>query len=194
MRALTESSRISLCARRLRTRAVVNRVRSARALIAVATFSLSPRAWADDEVLAGTLGSAPPPSEPSTTTTSSGDRSDPQPDSYLFDVGPWLVVGAGALTLGVGTWFALKANSYDNESKANGHCSKSAGCDAYGAGKNRDALAAGNVATVLFVGGTGLAGMGVLLYFLGQHDEASAVSVSPALQGEGASVQVSGRF
>ena len=135
----------------------------------------------------------PPRTETLTPATSSGNHSDPQLDSGSF-AASWIVAGAGAATLGVGTWFALKANSLDNESKANGHCSKSAGCDAYGAGKNRDALAAGNVATVLFAAGTGLVGTGVLLHFLGKRDEATAVSVSPALQAAGASVQVSGRF
>jgi hypothetical protein len=136
----------------------------------------------------------PPRTGPSTATTSSGERSDPQLGPGSLDTASWIVAGAGAATLGVGTWFALKANSLDNQSKANGHCSKSAGCDAYGSGKNRDALAAGNVATVLFAAGTGLVGTGVLLHFLGKRYEATALSISPALQSAGASVQVLGRF
>lgn len=83
-----------------------------------------------------------------------------------------VAVGAGAVGIGVGTVFALKAKSKYNDSKA--YCPVSVNlCYAQGVSLRNDAISAGNTATVAFaVGGVALVG-GIILI-------ATAPTSSPA--------------
>jgi hypothetical protein len=107
-----------------------------------------------------------------------------------------VTAGVGAVGLGVGTVFALRASSLDEESKADGHCD-AAGCDDKGYELNQDALGAARLSTVLFIAGGALVAGGLTLYFVaGSRDEqkASSLVVSPVVAHNAGGLFIRGGF
>jgi hypothetical protein len=82
-----------------------------------------------------------------------------------------IVGGAGILTLGVSGFFALRAKSLNNDSKADNHCDAQNQCDAIGGSKRGDAQSAANAATVTVLAGSALTALGVTLFFVGKPKE-----------------------
>lgn len=109
-----------------------------------------------------------------------------------------IVGGAGIVGLGVGTYFGLRANSLNDESKQDGHCTVSNECDATGGAKRDDAKSAANMATAVLVAGGVLTATGLTLFFLGgsKGKKASAASVeaTPVVGWNHATMVVRGRF
>ena len=106
--------------------------------------------------------------------------------------------GAGVVALGVGAGFALRAKNLDEESRSTGGCNPDTGfCETNtGLEANRDARAAGNVATALFIGGGALVAGGVALYLVGSASDASSasLSVSPLVGLRGFGIGARGAF
>lgn len=105
------------------------------------------------------------------------------------------VVGAGVVSLGVGTYFGLSA--LDKAEQAG--CSGGVCPDAASQRLNEDALAAGDVATVTFIAGAALAIAGGVLIFVpfGSEDAPSAnaaLRIQPAISAQHAGVHVGGAF
>ncbi|WP_437475993.1 hypothetical protein WME75_25355 [Sorangium sp. So ce1014] len=81
------------------------------------------------------------------------------------------VGGAGAVGIGVGAIFGLRALVKLGESNADGHCHDGNVCDEVGYGPREQAVRAGNVSTVLFIAG-GAALVGGVALFLTAPDSA----------------------
>jgi hypothetical protein len=92
-----------------------------------------------------------------------------------------VVAAAGAVGLGVGTYFGLQALSKNSDAN-NGHCGSSAGfgdantCDASGVSLRSDAVGAGNLSTVFFVAGGALLATGVTLWLLAPSSHVQAAA------------------
>jgi hypothetical protein len=95
-------------------------------------------------------------------------------------------VGAG-LVIG-GSYSGLQSKSRRDESHENGHCDHGNQCDAAGYALQKDALAAGNLATGLFVPGAILLVGGAVLVIAGPRGPATS-SVHLAVNPRGFSVQ-----
>jgi len=83
-----------------------------------------------------------------------------------------LAIGS-ALGVGVGSAFALSAQSKNNQSNANGHCD-SRGCDEQGMNLRNSALSAAHVATWSFVASAALAAGSVTLFVIGNSGQSTA--------------------
>jgi len=82
------------------------------------------------------------------------------------------LAAASVVGFAVGTGFALRANSKNDDSNADNHCSN--GCDPQGTHYRNQALAAARVSTWSFVAGGALAAASVTLYI---HTNSSSSSV-----------------
>ena len=107
------------------------------------------------------------------------------------------VIGAGAVSLGVGTFFGLRAASKSDEAG----CSQGVCPDAESQALNEDALAAGDIATVALVSGAVLVTAGLVLTFVPfgseEDDDASrrtALRVQPVLSARYAGIDLGGSF
>ncbi len=137
----------------------------------------------------------PPPPKPARASTPRRvELTGPSPatEPTSLRTASWIVGGAGIVALGVAGGYALHARSLDADSKTKDHCSASRGCDEYGERKNRDALAAGNLATGFFVGGTVLLGAAVTLFVVGAPETSAGLQVLPELGAYSAGVSVGG--
>jgi hypothetical protein len=81
--------------------------------------------------------------------------------------------GVGLVGIGVGTVFALRASSKNDDSNANGHCDAT-GCDAQGKASRNDALDAATVSTITFIAGSALLAGGVALFLFAPTSGGSA--------------------
>jgi serine/threonine-protein kinase len=91
-----------------------------------------------------------------------------------------LAVGVGAVGvvgLAAGTVVGLMAKSKKDDSDADGHCQGDV-CDDIGFPIREDAVAMGNVATVVFVGGAVFVAAGAVLWFTAPSSSASAKATS----------------
>jgi hypothetical protein len=103
-------------------------------------------------------------------------------------------LGAGVLGLagiGAGTYFGLKAIADANDALP--HCTGDV-CDHTGAVTRRDAIAAGNLATAMFVAGGVMLGGGTVMFVLSLRGAPDAVRVTPAATAGGAGVRVTGSW
>ena len=80
--------------------------------------------------------------------------------------------GAAVIGLGLGTGFAIHANSKNNASNADGHCD--GGCDQTGIALRHDAEDAARVATWSFIASGALAACSVVLYVSAHEDSSPA--------------------
>jgi hypothetical protein len=117
-----------------------------------------------------------------TATRESGRaRSPASSRSPLRMVG--LVGGAvGIAALGVGTGFAIRAKTKWDEADG-AHCDAGRTCDDAGLKLNRDARAAGDVATPAFLAGLVLVAGGALAYFLAPRAAKQGSAIAAARQG-----------
>jgi hypothetical protein len=92
----------------------------------------------------------------------------------------------------------LHAKALDEQSRSGGGCNPDTGfCDSNaGLEANRDARAAGNLATAFFIGGGALVAGGVTLFLVGNADESSSASLRllPFAARSGFGAAVHGRF
>lgn len=111
--------------------------------------------------------------EPRAVPSTPSAASEPATGSSSPSALVWGLAGVGAVGLGVGTVFALKASSTNQDSKEKCRADSPNVCDPGGVALRNDALDQGNMATVGFaVGGAALAGA-VTLFLLdsGKRDE-----------------------
>ncbi|HVJ15557.1 MAG TPA: hypothetical protein VM686_08950, partial [Polyangiaceae bacterium] len=108
-----------------------------------------------------------------------------------------IVGGAGLVSLGVGGFFGLQAQSLNEDSKADGHCDAQNQCDATGGEKREDAKSAATVSTIAFVAGGVLTATGVTLFLVGgpkKQEAAAHVVATPAVGRNEAGMIIRGRF
>jgi serine/threonine-protein kinase len=129
------------------------------------------------------------PASPSPSETAISSQ---ESEATSLRTASWIVGGAGILALGVAGGYALHAKSLDEDSKTKDHCTASLGCDEYGERKNRDALAAGNMATGFLVGGTVLVGAAITLFVIGEPEKSGGLRVLPAVGARSVGVSVGG--
>jgi hypothetical protein len=96
----------------------------------------------------------------------------------------WVPVGiavsaVGAVALGVGVGFAVRASTLNSDSNAPGSCIGNA-CTAAGAAVRNDARTAGDIATALVISGALLATAGVAMWYLGSREGARRYSATLA--------------
>ena len=104
-----------------------------------------------------------------------------------------VVGGAGAVSMGVGTIFLLRALSKDDSSKD--HCSSDNRCTDKGKELRDEARSSGNIATVFVGAGAAALAGGALLYFTAPSPESTAhFWLGPQAATTGVSVQAGGRF
>jgi hypothetical protein len=137
----------------------------------------------------------PPSAAPTLATTASLPASEPR--SVRRSPAGWVAMGFGAVGLGFGTYFGLRAISQQKE--ADKHCSGTVCFDSYGSGQNGDAIRFANLSTVGF--GVGVVGIGIgtiLLLTSGGSSSRTAITTSPAvgasLSTAGGELTVSGRW
>jgi hypothetical protein len=75
-----------------------------------------------------------------------------------------VLLGAGALGVGVGAAFGLDAKSKLDDSNASGHCQPNDHCDSQGLAERSDALTSATISTIAFIGGAALVTGGVVLF------------------------------
>jgi hypothetical protein len=140
-------------------------------------------------------GARPPPAdgrkldEPKRPVESEGS-----PGSPLRAVG-LVAAFAGVATAGVGGYFGLRAITKNRESLDSGNCRGNV-CNAAGKVVREDALAAGNVSTVLFVVGGVLAGGGLVLVLTSGAPSSGkpSAALAPACSPDGAGASLRGTF
>lgn len=144
-----------------------------------------------DDATTPTTAPPPPPLTTATAPPSSPPASEPPPPSS-----PWRTIGlasagVGLVAMGTGAVFGVIAKSKRDDSNAPGGCVKD-DCPAGGPTQaRRDAVSAGNTATMLFVIGGVLAAAGVTVYLVAPSSSSSrAVRVSPSVAG----FDLEGRF
>jgi hypothetical protein len=134
-----------------------------------------------------------PPSTPPPVSESSAGSSGP---SALV----WGLGAVGVIGLGVGTVFALKASSTNQDSKEKCRADSPNVCDPDGVAMRNDALDQGNIATVGFaVGGAALAGAIALFLLDGEKSEPrsearAGLRASAAVAPGSAAVGLTGSF
>ena len=108
-----------------------------------------------------------------------------------------VVGGVGALGLGLSGYFAIRARSFDRESKQAGRCDEQNTCDATGYAQRGDAIDHATAATVSVLAGSVLAGLGLTLVLAGgdkrQADTARVEARPIAAAGLGG-LELCGRF
>ena len=92
-----------------------------------------------------------------------------------------LVAGVGVVTLGVGTFFGIRAASKWSDAKDN--C-VDAVCNDFGFEQGSDARTSGNVSTILFIAGGVIAAGGAVLF----------LTARPAVGPKGAGISLQGQF
>jgi hypothetical protein len=107
-----------------------------------------------DEPVSNPPSVAPPALAPAPSAAEPASLVDSHRSTSKSTVDAWpVVLGSAALVgLGVGTGFALKADSTNKKSKTDCDSSNANVCGATGLSQRRDALAQGTVATVGFIG------------------------------------------
>jgi len=107
----------------------------------------------------------------------------------------FVAAAAGVVTAGVGGYFGVRAISKNRESLDSGGCRGNV-CNAAGKALREDALAAGNVSTVLFVVGGVLAAGGLTLLFTNGSSRGGrpSASLAPACSPDGAGASLQGSF
>jgi hypothetical protein len=125
-------------------------------------------------------------------------RDVPQTPKEESGVSPLRIVGlsmggVGLVGLGLSAYFGLHGDS-----KSDGHCDASNGCDRFGIGKRNDAVSASNAATISLIAGGVLAAAGVTCFFIGGPKDANrgevSVQVTPAIAPGAGAMVVRGRF
>lgn len=96
------------------------------------------------------------------------DKDEPAPkkDSAGGGVNPvvgYVLLGAGAVGVGLGTYFGITAISKNSDSNKNGCNASSNTCTGNGITLRNDAYSAGNISTISMIAGGVLAGAGVLV-------------------------------
>lgn len=119
---------------------------------------------------------------------------EPSASSPLRTVG-FVAALAGVATAGVGGYFGVRAISKNRESTDSGNCRGNV-CNAAGKVIREEALAAGNVSTVLFVVGGVLAGGGLVLVLTSGAPSRGrpSVALAPAWSPDGAGASLRGTF
>jgi len=112
---------------------------------------------------------ATPLAAPGPSSASPAPETPAQSSSALRTVG-LVTAGVGVVGLGVGAVFGLQAISKKNDA----NCTSGKVCPSEdAANKFRDATSAGNLSTVFFVAGGGLAVVGLTLFFVAPKESAS---------------------
>ncbi len=137
---------------------------------------------------------AEPPVGPSVTAAEIGDVA---PSGWTTQQQIGLgVAGAGLLGLGASGFFALRAASLNDESNAADLCDGNR-CSEEGASVRKDAIDAGNLATILAITGGALGVGGGILFLTGGRKDSgasSAVSATVLVSPEGSSFVAWGAF
>jgi hypothetical protein len=139
------------------------------------------------------LDNAPAP--PPTAIATTGSTASSETRASKHSPAGWVAIGFGAVGLGVGTYFGLRALSQLKE--ADKACDP-AGCTKEGAHQNGEAIKSANLSTVGF--SIGLVGVAVGTYLLltsgGSSSRASApaTTLAASVTGSSGEVVVSGRF
>jgi hypothetical protein len=108
-----------------------------------------------------------------------------------------IVVGSvGAVGLGLSGYFALRAKSFDRQSKQAGRCDENNTCDADGYAQRGDAIDHATAATVSVLAGSVLAAAGLTLVFAGgeKRKTDARVEARPAAGAGLAGVELCGSF
>jgi len=131
------------------------------------------------------LAAAPPPANPHESTTA-GERDAGKSTEGGSGLTPLQVVGigtmaAGAIGIGVGTIYAIRALKKYEDSNDNG-CEGDV-CEGQGKADRQAARSAGNTATVAFAVGATLAVGGTVLFVLGAPSKEPAASSGAELHG-----------
>jgi hypothetical protein len=108
-----------------------------------------------------------------------------------------IVIGSvGAVGLGLSGYFALRAKSFDRQSKQAGRCDENNTCDADGYAQRGDAIDHATAATVSVLAGSVLAAAGLTLVFAGgeKRKTDARVQARPAAGAGLAGVELCGSF
>ena len=131
-----------------------------------------------------------------TQITPPADTDAPSSGPPLRTIG--LVTGAvGIVGLGVSGFFALRATSLNNDSKANAGCNSNNQCTAEALAKRDDAVSASKVATVALVAGGVLTAAGATLFFVGgpkKNTDSASLQAAPSVGPGFSGVLMSGKF
>ncbi len=120
-----------------------------------------------------------------------------KPGLSRLQVAGIVVGGVGALGLGLSGYFAIRARSFDRESKQAGRCDDQNTCDATGYAQRGDAIDHATAATVSVLAGSVLAGVGLTLVLAGgdkRQADAARVEARPAVAAGLTGLELCGRF
>jgi hypothetical protein len=104
------------------------------------------------------------------------------------------MIGLGAVGIGVGSYFGLKAKSKNDDARP--HCTTDNHCDATGVDLVNQAKTSATISTIGFAAGVGLAALGTVFVVTAPSGEPedTAVRFTPAVGPGFAGAAVSGRF
>jgi len=146
------------------------------------------------------LTALPPEATPPTTSTSSegGVTAEVKPESTPYAPIAMVAMGVGVVSLGVGTYFGLRASSKWNGAFDDGHCNSSTNqCDAAGQDQTDQARSAATLSNVFIGAGVVLAAGGAALWFLAPKEkgpEKAGLAVVPVAGRDRGGVWLSGAF
>ena len=135
------------------------------------------------------------PEKPAPAAATSATRPPPiaQSSGNVQRVLGFATGGLGLVALGSSGFFAFRASSLDNDSRANCLTNDPNACTAQGASQRDEARTYGNVATGTFIAGAVLTGAGLVLVLTAPNgEETTRVGVSPTFAPGGAGLLVSG--
>jgi hypothetical protein len=108
-----------------------------------------------------------------------------------------VVGGVGALGLGLSGYFAIRARSFDRQSKQSGRCDEQNTCDPRGYAQRGQAIDQASAATVSVLAGSVLAGVGLTLVLAGgdkRRADTARLEARPTVAAKLAGVELCGRF
>jgi hypothetical protein len=109
--------------------------------------------------------------QPPETPTTRGPEADRTSDGSAQRTLGWVAIGAGAVALGVGTWFGVR--TFDKQNESEDHCAGTA-CDQTGVDLRDEARTSATISTIGFAVGVAGVGAGVVLLLTAGGDEPGA--------------------
>jgi hypothetical protein len=125
-------------------------------------------------------GARPDSAQPLAQISTTAARSEPSRASARLRLSSFALVTASAATLGVGTFYGIRAMQKQKDSQTG--CTGNA-CNPQGKADRLAALSAGNKATIAFIAGGALAATGGALLILGHHLPAVRLGNQATLRG-----------
>lgn len=135
----------------------------------------------------------PPPPPPASAPPPASSPPSEQTGPSAMKIGGFVALGLGAVGLGLGTYFGVRA--IGKHSDSNALCPTPTTCRDNGAELDRQAGTAADISTVAFIAGGASAALGVVLLVIdGRSNNAASTGLVPIVTRTGGSLSVSRSF